>query len=132
MPRVIHRRQFDPWYPVDWTGFNKVGYVTENDVVIYPRRSCIVREPLAAVRKYKHRILTLNHPRAKEVEIFVTSKHQDVRLRASIYGATGSALLGSPNKAANFKPDHAFRTRNEVEYSLRHVTARGRHIHIRH
>ena len=83
MPRVIHLRQFDPWHPVDWTGFNKVGYVTENDVVIYPRRSRIVREPLAAVRKYKHKILTLNHPRAKEVEIFFTSNLINTRMFVS-------------------------------------------------
>ena len=83
MPRVIHLRQFDPWHTVDWTGFNKVGYVTENDVVIYPRRSRIVREPLAAVRKYKHRILTLNHPRAKEVEFFFTSNLINTRMFVS-------------------------------------------------
>jgi hypothetical protein len=73
MPTTILFKEFDPWHPADQTGFNKVGYVTEDEMVIYPRRSRIAKKSLDAIRRRPHRIIPLvGHPRANEIEIFFT------------------------------------------------------------
>src|SRR5437588_851455 len=68
------RRELVLVAPTDSTGFNKMGYVTETGVVIYPRRSRIARKSIDAVMKQPHQILqNAHHPRAKEVEVFFTN-----------------------------------------------------------
>ena len=73
MPTTVWFKEFDPWHRPDQTGFNKVGYVTENGVVIYQRRSRIAKKSLDAIRRRPHRIIPLvGHPRANEIEIYFT------------------------------------------------------------
>jgi YD repeat-containing protein len=92
MPTIVLFKEFDPWNPTDQTGFNKVGFVTENGVVIYPRRSRIAKKSLNAIRTRPHRIIQLtNHPRAKEIEIFVTSNIINTAMFV-----TGIQMIGQP------------------------------------
>jgi hypothetical protein len=92
MPTTVLFKEFDPWHPTDQTGFNKVGYVTENGVVIYPRRSRITKKSLNAIKRRPHRIIQLtNHRRAKEIEIFFTSNIINTALFV-----TGIQMIGQP------------------------------------
>ena len=73
MPTTVLFKEFDPWHLPDQTGFNKVGYVTENGVVIYQRWSRIAKKSLDAIRRRPHRIIPLvGHPRATEIETYFT------------------------------------------------------------
>jgi hypothetical protein len=93
MLRTILFKEFDPWHPKDQTGFNKTGYVTENGVVIYPRRSRIARKSLAAIMKKPHLIVPLlpTYPRAEQVEIFFTKN-----LINTTMFVMGMQLIGQP------------------------------------
>lgn len=94
MPRIIFFREFDPWHTGGRvTGFNKTGYVTEDDIVIYPRRSRIARKPAPAITKKGHTILPLTYfPRADRVEKFFT---QNV-INITMY-AMGMRMLAEPS-----------------------------------
>jgi hypothetical protein len=92
MPTTVMFKEFDPWHPTDQTGFNKVGYVTENGIVIYPRRSRIAKKSLDVIRRRPHRIIQLTgHPRAKEIEIFFTSNIINTAMFV-----TGIQMIGQP------------------------------------
>lgn len=48
------------WHKTDETGRNKIGYVTQQDIVIYPYKTKIRQQPLAALRKKALRALQVN------------------------------------------------------------------------
>jgi hypothetical protein len=77
---VLFKKWGDPWHRTDETGFNKTGFVTENGIVIYPRRSRIARMSIEAVRKKPHRLLQIDHPRAEQIETFFTSNVMNTHL----------------------------------------------------
>jgi hypothetical protein len=71
---VVFKERGDPWHRTDASGFNKTGYVTENGIVIYPRRSRIARTTMEAVSKRPHRLVDLStHPRATQIEVFFSN-----------------------------------------------------------
>jgi hypothetical protein len=71
---VVFKDWGDPWHKTDASGFNKTGYVTENGIVIYPRRSRIARTTIEAVSKRPHRLVDLStHPRATQIEVFFSN-----------------------------------------------------------
>jgi Permuted papain-like amidase enzyme, YaeF/YiiX, C92 family len=51
MIRLCAFRDRDPWFKPDSTGLNKTGYVTANDIVVYPVRRHFVAEPLQRLEK---------------------------------------------------------------------------------
>jgi hypothetical protein len=80
MSQVMFFRQFDPWYS-DYrvAGLNKVGYVTDSSIVIYPRRSRITSKPLIAFRRRPHRLVSLSlNPRISAIETFFTQKYHQL------------------------------------------------------
>jgi permuted papain-like amidase YaeF/Yiix C92 family enzyme len=89
-------------------GFNKVGYVTENGVVIYPRRSRIAKESLNAIKRRPHRIIQLaGHPRAKEIETFFTSNIINTAMFVAgiqMMGQPASPFWDSPIKLPVLSP----------------------------
>jgi hypothetical protein len=70
----MFRGPFDSWHKVDATGFNVVGYVTRNDLVIHPRRSRIAKTPLAKIVTRPHRIIEVpEHQYEDKIETFFTN-----------------------------------------------------------
>jgi hypothetical protein len=108
MPTTVLFKEFDPWHPTDQTGFNKVGYVTENGVVIYPRRSRIAKKSLSVIKRRPHRIIQLaRHPRAKEIETFFTSNVINTAMFVAgiqMIGLPGSPFWDSPIKMPVLTP----------------------------
>jgi hypothetical protein len=130
MPATVLLKEFDPWHPTDQTGFNKVGYLTENGVVIYPRRSRITKKSFDAIKKRPHRIIQLtSHPRAKEIETFFTGNIVNTALFV-----TGIQMIGQPASPFWDSPitDHTSGARGEVEYLSEHVTKRGLGVYFGH
>lgn len=63
------------------TGFNKIGYVTKDDVVIYPKRRRIVETNLSKIKALPHRYPLLPDDLDKEkLEQFFTLNHRDFDL----------------------------------------------------
>ena len=136
VPTVVLFKKFDPWHPRDHTGFNKTGYVTENGVVIYPRRSRIARTSLDAIRKRPHRIIPLtNHPRAKEIETFFTKNVINNIMYTTamqLIGQPASPFWDDPIKLPILNPITAAEHATQMGYISKHVTAGRCDLHTRH
>lgn len=78
MIRLCAFRDRDPWFKPDSTGFNKVGYVTANENVVYPVRRHFVSEPLRRLeRRVRGRRLKMSRREcpqetAQMVDVFFT------------------------------------------------------------
>jgi hypothetical protein len=71
---IVFRGPFDAWHRTDATGFNCVGYVTRNDIVIHPRRSRIARTPLTLIATRPHQFIEVpGHQYEEKIEAFFTS-----------------------------------------------------------
>jgi hypothetical protein len=63
--------EFDFWFGRDQTGYNKIGYVTLNNEVVFPRRSVVVRRPMNVLRGKSIRTVRLPaHCSLDNVETF--------------------------------------------------------------
>jgi Permuted papain-like amidase enzyme, YaeF/YiiX, C92 family len=70
---VIFKGRYDPWHPTDATGYTKVGYLTNDGTLVYPRRSRIARVPFGTIRRKPHRRIDISrHPRADQIEALFT------------------------------------------------------------
>ena len=77
MVRLVTFRDLDPWYKADETGFNKIGYVTAADNVIFPLRRGMKQKPLRKITSRKHELLasSIGSSRQSEnIEAFFTEK----------------------------------------------------------
>jgi len=75
MVRLVTFRDLDPWYKPDETGFNKVGYVTADDNVIFPLMRGMTQKPLRKITSRKHELLAFSIDSTREsenVEAFFT------------------------------------------------------------
>jgi hypothetical protein len=72
------------WYRVDETGFNKVGYLTRRNSVIYPRwNRGLVERPLRRVERYPHALfgrVAETLAQADNVEAFFTQNLPSIEL----------------------------------------------------
>jgi cell wall-associated NlpC family hydrolase len=90
---VVFKGWGNPWHPTDASGFSKTGYVTNNGIVIYPRRSRIARTSIEAVTRRHHRLIDIsNHPRATQIEVLFTNNV----INNSLYVAA-IQQIGNPN-----------------------------------
>jgi hypothetical protein len=92
---VLFKGRGDPWHPIDATGFNKIGYVTNSGIVIYPRRSRIARTSIDAVTRRHHRLIDISkHPRAAQIEALFTNNV----INNTLYVAA-MQQMGDPNSS---------------------------------
>jgi len=74
LTQLILFRDHDSRCKVDETGFNKIGYVTRNDYVIYPYNNRIVRKSFHKFARNNNVVVSLDcHPNAESIETFFTS-----------------------------------------------------------
>ena len=80
--RLMAFRDYDPWFKPDQTGFNKVGYVTSSETVIFPLRSRIKEKSIADIARYRHQILVrqFSPNDASNIEAFFTKNHRHFSL----------------------------------------------------
>lgn len=96
MAAVVHfKGRYDPWHPADATGYSKVGYLTNDGTLIYPRRTRIARMPFEKIRRRPHRLIDLsNHPRRERIEAPFTNNVINSRLFVTAHQQMGD--LASP------------------------------------
>jgi hypothetical protein len=71
MVRLLCFRDHDPWYRPDSSGFNKYGYVTEDGLVLHPRRTRMAKTPLDRITRKHHQVVDLStHRRAEQIAAF--------------------------------------------------------------
>lgn len=112
----------------DDCGFNKVGYVTQSRVVIFPRRHQLVGEHLSAIEKLPHKFFLLPEALGVEsVERFFTENFQALDLfnlgLLSIL-KNDIAYFVRPLRLPRLDPIDN-RTRNERWVSLKSLVAEG-------
>ena len=81
--RIITFRDYDPWYKRDETGFNKVGYITRSETVLYPFCRWLRVTALSKVTSRKHVLLALGPaatPNLANIEVFFTQNRRSVHL----------------------------------------------------
>jgi hypothetical protein len=90
---VFFKSRGDPWHRTDESGFSKTGYVTNDGIVIHPRRSRIARTSIEVIRRRRHRLIDIsNHPRATEIEDLFTNNI----INTTLYVAA-IQQIGDPN-----------------------------------
>ena len=90
MIRIVFFREYDPFYKVDGSGFNKIGYILNNDIVIHPKLTRMTKSPLSRIRAKKHSILYLRESlgfNTEAVDSFFRKNIPNVELINSGYEA---------------------------------------------
>jgi len=82
MAMKILFRDFDPWFKPDWTGFNKIGYLTSYGTVIYPMWRHLREQPFEKMHRLKHQLRPriLQAQQDANIETFFTKNQRKLNL----------------------------------------------------
>jgi len=80
MLRLVTFRDFDPWYRCDASGWNKIGYVTASDQVLYPLRTHLALSRLANIKGISRMFSFPDSEHDQSVEAYFTKNKPHVGL----------------------------------------------------
>lgn len=112
----------------DSTGFNKIGYVTQSQQVIFPWRNRLIKKPLSVIEKIPHKCFPLPAVLGKEnVEKFFVENFQTLdlfNLGLSSILRNNVAYFALPIKLPRFEPIDK-QSHNDRWISLKSIATKG-------
>jgi hypothetical protein len=89
-------RDFDPFYRVDASGYNKIGYVCNDRIVVYPRFCGIAKNDLKQISKKKHKLIYMPFEQYRvKTDQFFTKNVGSVELFYIGINAIRSAIISN-------------------------------------
>jgi len=116
MPALVMFRDWDlrykpPLYDVNWSEYNKTGYVSDAGWVVYPFGYSLRKERLETIQKKKHTLVPLSFmSNLENIETFFTQNRPNADLffqGLQALGRRDNSFFDSPIKLPMLQPIHA-------------------------